>query len=127
MRGFGAGDGNRAGVVRLDAMRALLTDYQGRVIRFPEERWEHIIIRHRDMEPIPYTIPETLLDPDFVLRDPIDPAEGRLYYRWYNWENASDKWVMVSVKMLVGDAYVLTAMQTHRPKRSEILWTKSNV
>lgn len=107
-------------------MRALLTDFQGRQIRFPEERWQHIIGRHRDMEAISHTIPETLLDPDFVLRDPTNPNAGRLYYRWYNWENANDKWVMVSVKMLVGDAFVLTAMQTHRPKRSEILWTKSS-
>lgn len=107
-------------------MRANLLDYQGRAIRFPEERWQHIIGRHRDMETIPHTIPETLLDPDVVLRDPIDPDAGRLYYRWYSWENASEKWVMVSVKMLVDDAFVLTAMQTHHPKRSEILWTKSN-
>ena len=108
-------------------MRAVLIDYQGREIRFPEERWQHIISRHRDMEAIPHTILETLLDPDFILRDPTDPNTGRLYYRWYNWGKANDKWVMVSVKMLDGDAYVLTAMQTHRTKRSEILWTKSNV
>ena len=78
------------------------------------------------MELISFTIPETLLDPDFILRDPSDISSGRLYYRWYNWENASDKWVMVSVKMLVDDAFVLTAMQTHRPKPSEVLWTRSN-
>ena len=78
------------------------------------------------MEPIAHTITQTLLDPDFILRDPTDPDSGRLYYRWYHWESSSDKWVMVSVKILDGDAYVLTAMQTHRPKRSEVVWTKSN-
>ena len=100
-------------------MRALLLDYQGRAIRFPEERWQHIISSHPEMTVMEETIAETLLTPDQIRRDVVDPVTVRLYYKWFPGTPYGDKWVKVAVKFLNGDAFVLTALSTGRIKRSE--------
>ena len=100
-------------------MRALLLDYQGRAIRFPEERWQHITASHPEMTAMEGTIAETLLTPDQIRRDATDPATVRLYYKWFPGTPYGDKWVKVAVKLLNGDAFVLTALATGSIKRSE--------
>ena len=100
-------------------MRAILLDYQGRAIRFPEERWQHIIASHPEMTVMEETIAETLLTPDQIRRDVVDPVTVRLYYKWFPGTPYGDKWVKVAVKFLNGDAFVLTALATGSIKRSE--------
>lgn len=95
-------------------MRALLPDYQGRIIRFPEERWRHIIHRHREMVEMEDAIGATLLAPEQIRRDATDPDTVRLYYKWFPVTPRGSKWVRVAVKFLNGDAYVLTAFLTGR-------------
>ena len=95
-------------------MRALLLDYQGRAIRFPEERWQHIRQRHRDMADMEAAIGSTLLAPEHIRRDAADPDTVRLYYKWFPVTPRGSKWVRVAVKFLNGDAYVLTAFLTGR-------------
>lgn len=95
-------------------MRALLLDYQGRVIRLPGERWRHILNRHRDMADLEYAIGATLLAPEQIRRDATDPDTVRLYYKWFPVTPRGSKWVRVAVKFLNGDAYVLTAFLTGR-------------
>ena len=95
-------------------MRAILLDYQGRPIRFPEERWQHIIQRHRDMADFEEGIGKTLLAPDQIRRDANDPTTVRLYYKWFPVTPQGSKWVRVAVKFLNGDAFVLTALLTGR-------------
>ena len=108
-------------------MRALLLDYQGRPIRFPEERWQHIIIDHSEMATMEYTIEETLADPDEIIRDDKDPVGVRLYYRWfYGLPRVGDHWICAVVKVFNGDAFVLTAYPVGRFKRSEVIWRKSS-
>ena len=100
-------------------MRALLLDYQGRAIRFPEERWQHILGGHPELAAMEQTIGATLLSPDYIRRDAADPATVRLYYRWFPNTPYGGKWVKVAVKFFNGDAFVVTAMATGRIKRSE--------
>ena len=95
-------------------MRAILLDYQGRAIRFPEERWQHIRQRHRDMADMEAAIGATLLAPEHIRRDATDPDTVRLYYKWFPVTPRGSKWVRVAVKFLNGDGYVLTAFLTGR-------------
>ena len=105
-------------------MRAILLDYQGRAIRFPEERWQHILIDHSEMAAMEYTIGETLADPDEIYRDPQDPNTVRLYYRWFNGLPVGDNRICVAVKVFNGDAYVITAFVASHIKGDELLWSK---
>ena len=100
-------------------MRALLLDYQGRDIRFPEERWRHILGGHPELADMEETIGATLLAPDEIRRDATDPDTVRLYYRWFPHTPYGGKWVKVAVKFLNGDAFVVTAMAISRIKRGE--------
>ncbi len=105
-------------------MRAMLLDYQGRAIRFPEERWRHILIDHSEMAAMEYTIGETLADPDEIYRDPQDPNTVRLYYRWFNGLPVGDNRICVAIKVLNGDAYIITAFVASHIKGDELLWGK---
>ena len=108
-------------------MRAMLLDYQGRAIRFPEERWRHIISEHADMALLEDTIGATLLEPDEIFRDPEDPETVRLYYRWfYDLPGFGIERICVTVKVFNGDAFVVTAFIAGHIKGDELLWRKLN-
>ena len=75
---------------------------------------------------MPEVIGETLLAPDLVRLDPEDPDTVRLYCKWYYHTPIGGKWVIVVVKLLNGDAFVLTSLPTGRIKQSEVIWTRLN-
>lgn len=106
-------------------MRALLTDFQGRIIRLPEERWQHIISGHPIMAQLEEVITVTLLDPDEIRRDPDDPETVTLYYRRFEGVRTGNRRYVVAVKSLDSDAYVLTSHPAGHPKPGEVTWTKS--
>ena len=89
-------------------MRAILLDYEGRAIRLPEERWQHILSQHSIMIGREDVIGICLLDPDEIRLDPDDPDTVKLYYRWFEGALAGNRRYVVAVKFLNGDAYVLT-------------------
>ena len=103
----------------------MLIDYQGREIRFPEERWQHIIGEHPVMALMEEVIGETLLDPDGIFRDPEDPDSIRLYYRWFYGIPLGDGRICVVVKVFNGDAFVISSFPASHIKGDEVIWTKS--
>ena len=107
-------------------MRALLTDFQGRVVRFPEERWVHIIARHAEMVDMEWVISETLLDPDEIYRDPTASGEVQLYYKRYQGLPIGDERICIVVRVLDNDAFVITAHPAGHPKGDQLIWTKLN-
>ena len=107
-------------------MRALLTDYKGRRIRFPEERWGHILSGHPEMAGLEWVISITLLDPDEIRRDSKDPETVSLYYRWFEEFPTENRRYVVAVKFLNGDAYVLTSCPASHRKPGEVIWTKQS-
>ena len=78
------------------------------------------------MAEMEYVIGETLLAPDEIRRDSRDPETVRLYLKWYDDLPVGSKWVLVAVKMINGDAYVVTSFTFSRSIDNEILWTRSN-
>lgn len=107
-------------------MRANLLDYQGRAIRFPEERWQHILSHHSIMADKEDVIGKTLLDPDEIRLDPDDPNAVKLYYRWFEGIRTGNRRYVVAVKFLNGDAFVLTSCPAGHRKPGEIIWTKAS-
>ena len=107
-------------------MRALLIDYQGRMIRFPEERWEHIVGQHSEMAQMEETIGATLLDPDEIYWDPQYPGEVQLYYRWFTGLPVGDVRICVTIRVFESDAFVMTAHVASHPKGNDLIWTRTS-
>ncbi len=47
---------------------------------------------------------------------------ARLYHRFYSGTRVGDKFMCVVVKVARGDAFVLTAYLTDKPKKGTVLW-----
>lgn len=97
----------------------ILTDFRGLKIRLTDERREHIL-EHPEMVTMEGEIEATLQEPEIVRRSNSD-ATVNLYYRYYTNTLVGDKWLCIVVKVLVDDAFVLTAYFTDRPKLGEPL------
>lgn len=102
----------------------VLTDYEGRSVRLTDERWEHIQ-EHPEMVGLKEAIAEILEKPEAVVESPSDPL-ARLYYRFYHHTMVGGKHMCVVVKILSGDAFVVTAYLTDRVKKGTLLWPKKS-
>jgi len=102
----------------------ILRDFAGRAIRLTDERLAHIL-EHPEMADLEPQIEATLAAPQSVVQSGSD-NEARLYYRFYTGTRVGDKFLCVVVKVLPGDAFVITAYLTNTVKRGEQLWPKSD-
>jgi hypothetical protein len=103
-------------------MNMVYQDYEGREIRLPEERLNHIYITHSYMNGMEWTIEETLKDPDMLMGSTSDPGSVRLYYRWFHGTLVGDKYICVVVKILESDAFIMTAYVATYIKDCVELW-----
>ena len=99
-------------------------DYSGRLIRYPEERQAHVVDYHPYMEHHPELVQETLADPDEVRLSEEDPSTVIIYYRWHWNTPVGAKYVRVVVKLLDGDAFVLTTHVTENIRRGARIWIR---
>jgi hypothetical protein len=100
-------------------MRIIL-DYAGRQVRLTEERLRHIL-EHPEMAGMQSHLEETVLQPESVIQSTTDRTAS-LYYRHYAETKVGSKWLCVVVKYTEGDAFVLTAYLTDKPKQGSRLW-----
>ncbi len=98
----------------------ILKDYQGTAVRLTDERLAHIL-EHPEMAGLEWAIEETLAHPEYVVQS-LSDDQARLYYRFYLGTRVGDKFLCVVVKVDLGDAFVLTAYLTDKPKQGDILW-----
>lgn len=89
-------------------------------MRLTDERWEHIR-SHPEMADYGSEIERVVVGPDLAVQSRTDP-EAILNYRRKVASSFGDKWLCVVVKYLPGDAFVLTAYLTDRPKKGEQVW-----
>ncbi len=100
----------------------LLIDYNKRKIRLTDERWEHIV-SHIEMVEQRERLVQTLAEPDSVVSTEADPTV-LVYVRFYEITPVTSKYLQVAVKMLEGDAFVVTAFFSRRAKKGEVVWQK---
>jgi hypothetical protein len=98
----------------------LLTDYRGRGIRLTAERRAHIL-EHPEMAAQFERIVETITAPETVIVTAAD-ATIHVYHRYYETTPVTSKFLLVAVKVLAEDAFVLTAFFSRREKKGTEIW-----
>ena len=97
-------------------------DYADRWVRLTAERWRHVL-RHPEMPGQERKLRRTLREPDVVCASRLD-ASVHLYYRLYSRSPVGRKYLMVAVKILDRDAYVITAFFTGQVGGGTKIWAK---
>lgn len=98
----------------------LITDHQGRTVRLTVERREHIL-QHPEMSGQFERVLETLQSLETVITTLVD-ATVHVYHRYYEITPVTSKFLLVVVKILETDAFVLTAFFSRREKKGNIVW-----
>ena len=98
----------------------LLTDHQGRTVRFTAERQRHVL-EHPEMVGQFERVAETVSHPERVVAARLDESV-HVYHRFYETTPVTSKYLQVAVKLFLEDAFVLTAFYSSRPKRGETVW-----
>lgn len=99
----------------------LLIDPDGRQIRLTAERRDHIL-EHPEMVGQFERIHETIQSPQIIIVTAADDRV-RVYHRYYETTPVTSKFLLVAVKYLAEDAFVLTAFFSKRQKKGTVLWT----
>lgn len=103
-------------------MSTVFRDYEGRLIRLTDDRLRHIR-RRPAMAGEETKIEETVVSPDIVIESRQD-SSVRLYHKLYEATPVSRKYMLVAVKVLTDDAFVITAFFTDREKQGIRIWAK---
>ena len=102
----------------------IIQDYFGRNVRLTEERLQHLLDRHPEIEAATISvIIETLENPEEIVASNSDETV-ELFYRYYLRTSVGDKWMCVVVKNLDANPFVITAYFTDKIKKGALLWKK---
>ena len=80
----------------------LLTDHQGRIVRFTAERQRHVL-EHPEMVGQLERVAETLSRPELVVATRLDDSVY-VYHRFYATTLVASKYLQVAVKLFLDDA-----------------------
>lgn len=85
-----------------------IKDKTGRDIRLTKERWEHINKEHSEIAPYLEEIKEALQNPLKI--QPYESDEKvKYYYRYLKHRESPSKYLLVIVKYLNGEGFIITA------------------
>ncbi len=98
----------------------ILKDHDGCDVRLTDERFAHIL-EHPEMQNQDARIVETLLSPDSIIASHHDPPV-HLSHRLYERTPVTRKYLVVMVKYLESDAFIVTAFFTDQEKKGTRLW-----
>lgn len=98
-----------------------------RKIRLTEIQWVHIKAKHPEISSDVLKIMETLQKPDYILYSSED--DNYQYYKFYQQTPVTQKHMLVVVKILNGDGFIITAFFVRRVKkeRKEAVYGKENL
>ena len=87
-----------------------IKDKSGRKIHLSNERWHHIVTEHSILANRLEDIKDTLINPSTILPSKYD-EKVRFYYKFYK---KMSKYLLVSVKYLNGEGFIITAFYTQK-------------
>ena len=89
-------------------------------IRLTNERWEHIIRRHPEMDGEGEKVLETISNPDIIQKGDRNEL---IAIKFYADTPLTSKYLVVMYKELSStDGFVITAYFTNKPAEREIIW-----
>ncbi|MCZ7584975.1 MAG: PBECR2 nuclease fold domain-containing protein [Deltaproteobacteria bacterium] len=88
----------------------------GRHVRLSSVQWTHILERHPEMAGQQEKFTETLREPEAVLYDRDE--ENYQYLKRFRQSPVTDKFLLLVVRHLNGDGFVITAFFVSRVRRS---------
>ena len=103
-------------------MATVLHDRFGRAVRLTDERIAHIL-EHAEMVGQLDKVEETVRELDVVVRSQRDP-DVHLYHKRYLITPVTEKNLLVAIKVIQTDAFVLTAFFIDTIKKGERIWEK---
>jgi hypothetical protein len=83
-------------------------DKSGRKIHLSKERWTHINEEHPEISPYLEDMQETLRIPDTITRFSMD-KDVRYYYRFLKRRKHTANYLLLIVKYLNGEGFIITA------------------
>ena len=89
-------------------------DKTKRNIRLTKKQWKHITVKHPDLAKKEEEIKQTLEKPDLITSHKFDENMGN-YYKYNKNERA---YLIVAVKYLNGEGYVVTSFYTQQLKKN---------
>ena len=103
-------------------MTTVLHDRFDRDVRLTDERIAHIL-EHAEMVGQLDRVEKTVREPDIVVRSQCDP-NVHLYHKHYSTTPVTEKDLLVAIKMMQTDAFVLTVFFTDTIKIGERIWER---
>ena len=85
-----------------------IVDKKGRKIRMTGWNWEHIIRRHPNISSEKEKIIEPRENPDKITNS-LKDEKARFYYKYYKHRKSKNKFLMILVKYLNGDGFIISA------------------
>jgi len=101
----------------------IVRSQQGVPIRLSEERWQHVVSRHPEMQSLHEQVLETVAEPDFIQQGDYGEL---LAIRLYPKTPLTQKYVVAAYREVGSqDGFVLTAYLTSHPSgRRTVLWKR---
>ena len=101
----------------------IVYSYNGVPIRLTEERWQHIVRRHPEMDDQHERVLETLVKPDMIQQGDFGEL---LAIRFYPDTPLTSKFLVVAYREVSSeDGFAMTAYLTRRPSARRVtIWKK---
>lgn len=100
----------------------IVKDQFHREIRLTKERFEHISERP-ELKESADQIKETVLVPEIIKQSKQDKNVW-LYYKLYSKTPVTRKYLVVIVKILNSEGFIITSFYTNKVKRGETIWKR---
>lgn len=89
----------------------------GFTVRTSETYWQRLITKHPDIADLEALVQQALATPDEIRRSSRDQGVLLFYVA-----RSEKRWVVVVVRQLNGDGFLITAYQTDAVKEGESIW-----
>lgn len=96
----------------------------GKVVSLAEVRWRHVL-EHPEMQNQLDKVKETVENPDEV-RESSRMSSTWLFYKFYIKSPVTKKYLLVVVKVLNGEGFIVTAFFTNKVKKGGLIWKKKD-
>jgi hypothetical protein len=101
----------------------IVNSYNNIPIRLTDERWQHIVTRHPEMNDLKKQVLETVTKPDMIQKGDFGEL---LAIRFYHKIPLTSKFLVVAYREVSpGDGFIITAYLTNEPSNKRIiLWKR---